>query len=225
MQQFNYVGVDASLTSTAVNIRTPDSNILLSFTKNYKPSKWTKELEPFTVFFGTSFKDVDGYSELEISKLEDYEKVANWIVDEIAIRTNNGLETKVAIEGYSYSSAAGPLIDLVTFGTLLRKRLRSQFKHLTIYAPAQLKKGCAQLVYQADKKGVYRNNDGTAGGSFKKPDMCKAMLDSSNLDLNDNFKNFLQTNWSDLSSMKNLPKPTDDLSDAIWACEVLSKNI
>lgn len=225
MQTVNYVGIDASLTSTAVNIRTPDSNVLLSFTKNYKPSKWTKELEPFVTFFGTTFRDLDDYSQSEVAKLADYEEVVNNIVHEIAIRVDNGLETKVSIEGYSYSSAAGPLIDLVTFGTLLRRKLILQFKNLQIYTPSQLKKYCAQLVYQPDKKGMHRNNDGVAGGSFKKPQMCQAMLDSSGLTLNEKFTHFLKTNWSDLSSMKNLPKPTDDLSDAVWACEVLIKNI
>lgn len=225
MQNYNFVGIDASLTSTAVNVRTPDSNILLSFTKNYKPSKWTKELEPFTKFTNTSFNDVDDYSESELAKLRDYEVIINDIVDQILTFVNPSLETKVSIEGYSYSSAAGPLIDLVTFGTLLRKRVLTEFGNLKIYTPSQLKKYCAQLVYQPDKKGMFRNNEGIAGGSFKKHQMCLAMLESKNLTLNENFTKFLQTNWTDLSTMKNLPKPTDDLSDAIWACEVLTRNI
>lgn len=225
MGQFNYVGIDASLTSTAVNIRTPDSNILLSFTKNYKPTGWTKQMENFTKFYDTSFRILDDYSQSEIAKLEDYSIVTDKIVNEISIRTDNGLETKIGIEGYSYSSAAGPLIDLVCFGTQLRKSLLIEFKNLKIYTPSQLKQKCAQLVYPKDKKGMHRNNEGVAGGSFKKHQMCLAMLESTHLTLNDDFKMFLKTNWPDLSIMKGLPKPTDDLSDAIWACEVLTMNI
>ena len=82
------------------------------------------------------------------------------IINTILSNINDTEDTYIAIEGYSYSSNAGPLIDLVTFSTLLRDNLLKYVTtNITIVSPGELKKGCAMIVYNKGEDGSYRNNE------------------------------------------------------------------
>ena len=45
------------------------------------------------------------------------------IIDDILQNINPNEESKIGIEGYNFGATVGDLIDLVTFSTLLRKKL------------------------------------------------------------------------------------------------------
>jgi hypothetical protein len=48
---------------------------------------------------------------------------------------DKSLPTKIGIEGYSFSSNAGAIIDLVTFSTLLRKKLFDLSEDILVLSP------------------------------------------------------------------------------------------
>jgi hypothetical protein len=68
------------------------------------------------------------------------------------------------------------------------------------------------MVYKPDKKGVYRNEDGKAGGSFDKKDMMRALL---HFDIDVDYFNYLMKKKEDLLKPKNIPKPFDDINDSL----------
>jgi hypothetical protein len=117
--------------------------------------------------------DINDHSMLELNKLSLYDSITDKIINDILLNIDPINDTLVGIEGYSYSSSAGPLIDLVTFSTLLRIKIKNKLPSLSfvIYQPTEIKKLAAKLTYPPIKKGKkieYRNNDGIAGGAFKK---------------------------------------------------------
>jgi hypothetical protein len=224
----NCIAIDPSLTNTAVCI----NGKLLSFpmekiakTKNGEWTKWFELSAPHVKYWCHTFEHTNKeYSDTECLKLRDYGGLAWHIAERVSTylqydpRPGFHTENWVAIEGYSYSSAAGPLIDLVTFGTLLRHRLREhEFIHpeMEIVSPTQLKAKAAALTYpwvKESKKVIHRNKQGLAGGSFKKPEMYKAIIENDNFD--DDWAKFLRTYAEDVLNYKSIPKPIEDLNDA-----------
>lgn len=79
--------------------------------------------------------------------------------------------------------------------------------------PKQLKKEAAATVYSADKKGVIRNKDGKAAGSFNKWDMFQTLIDSNN---HSELAIYCQKSYKLITSNKNVPKPLEDLIDAFF---------
>lgn len=233
----NIVGIDPSILSTAVRILTPDKDLLFSFYKDKKLSKWEKIITDVADIKLTSFKEYKSmsYSEEQIQKHKDYEQISDKIVDVILDNIDDTLDTYIIVEGFSYSSAAGPLIDLVTFSTLLRDNLiKHVTENVTIIAPNELKKGCAMLVYDKGPDKMYRNNQiqengkGIAGGSFKKPQMALAMIDyygKTGQIINKKMLDFLMNNKEELFAMKGFPKPADDLIDAIFLVEIMKSKV
>ena len=140
-----------------------------------------------------------------------YDIITTRIVTDIKLFADNN--TSIYIEGYSYSSQQGKLIDLVTFSTLLRlKLLDIKNIKINVVPPSSLKKYISDVVYEKDKKGISRNEDGKAGGSFDKKDMMIALL---KLDLNIDYFYYLEENKNVLLKKKNISKPFDDLNDSI----------
>jgi hypothetical protein len=233
----NIISLDPSILSTALCISTPSGDKLFSFFRDKKLSKWEKIISDVAEFKFTKFKDYKlmSYSEEQIEKHNDYEQIVEQIIDTILDNIDDTLETYIIVEGFSYSSSAGPLIDLVTFSTLLRDHLiKYVSSNITIVAPGELKKGCAMIVYDQGKDKAYRNNEiqpngkGLAGGSFKKPQMALAMIDyygKTGKVINKKMLDFLMSYKEDLFEMKSFPKPADDLIDSIWLCEVLKHKL
>jgi hypothetical protein len=218
----NLVAIDPSLTNSAMAV----NGRLFSFpstsmarTKKGELTKWFDLCEPLATFHEHSFDYPDHeYSTVECQKLYDYQWLANQIVTTMASNLVPGSHTKVAIEGYSYSSAAGPLIDLVTFGTILRYRLLYHdgfASEVEVVSPTQLKSRAAAMAYPGvtkSKKTIHRNKQGLAGGQFKKCDMYKAIIENEKFD--DDWTNFLRTHAEDVLNYKSIPKPIEDLNDA-----------
>jgi len=205
------IGIDPSLNSTAITIYKNSEYKIFNYTNNKPTYKWIKEIDKLVNFTFHKFIDSKDYSESEIDKLKMYDIITSSIVTDIKLFADNN--TSIYIEGYSYSSQQGKLIDLVTFSTLLRlKLLDIKNIKINVVPPSSLKKYISDVVYEKDKKGISRNEDGKAGGSFDKKDMMIALL---KLDLNIDYFYYLEENKNVLLKKKNISKPFDDLNDSI----------
>lgn len=228
----NIIGIDPSLISTAVTIKTSKETKLFCFYKDKKFGKWEKIMQDYITFKTHTFSDYKKmkYSEEQLAKMEDYQNIVDSIIDTILNNIDDNEDTHICIEGYSYSSSAGPLIDLVTFSTLLRTSLKEYVSsNITILAPGELKKGCAMIAYEQGEDKAYRNYEiqkngkGLAGGSFKKHDMARAMIDhygKTGEIINTDMHKFLMEYKDEIFSMKGFPKPADDINDSIWLVKI-----
>lgn len=218
----NIVAIDPSLSCTALVV----NNKMYCFT-NSNTSKTAKgELKKWfqvckdnnvAIYTFSSLKEVENHSVSELNKIRNYYYIVNDIIRNIKENIDVEKETKIFIEGYSYSSIAGPLIDLVTFGSLLRLRLIQEVSHnITVIPPSSLKQEAAKLTYSPTIKGSkteYRNNEGVAGGKFTKREMFLALIENESIK-NDEWISFLRHHSEEILSTKNIPKPIEDLNDA-----------
>lgn len=225
----NIVCIDPSLSCTAVVVNDKKAAFVSSsvaLTKTLKYNKWFDLTLPYADIIT---HDVDrrklSFSDSEVSKFSQYDTLTSNIVEFISQQLSDG-HTKVYIEGYSFSSAAGPLIDLVTFGTLLRYKLRQSVSHdIVTITPSELKMYAAMFSYQPlteGKKQVWRNRDGISGGKFKKPEMFKAIIE--NADLQCEWSNYLREHASDILEKASIPKPIEDINDAKLMYEIAKTN-
>lgn len=226
----NFVAIDPSLSCTAMVVNDKKfvyTTPTVATGKKGEFKRWFEACDGLATIrvFDTSIKDKD-HSESEFIKLKNYYNIASRIVEDIIDNLHSG-DTFIAIEGYSYSSAAGPLIDLVTLGTLLRYLILARVKNGTvsieILQPTEVKQKAAALVYAPIKKGKkieYRNGDGVAGGSFKKPEIYKALIDNTKL-ISDPWVEFIREHSDEILDMKSIPKPIEDINDAKTLYEIL----
>lgn len=193
-------GIDISLISTAI---VSSEYEYFSFMKNYKDNnKWIKLLKNFVNFIPVDdINDELSYSKLEVEKLRCYNKNASMIVEKI--KSENSF---IYIEGYNYSKKPGPIIELVTFSTLIRNKILLENSNLNIISPKTLKLNSCLLAYK-DKK----NDDDISGGNFSKFDMFNALI---KYNPKSPLNNFIIEHYDELSILKMLPKPIDDLLDA-----------
>jgi len=205
------VGIDPSLSSSAITIYKDGDYKLFNYTNkkdNYVWIKATNHLIDYTHHTYILGKD---FSDSEVDKIRIYDDVTEGIINSIKSVIGNS-QTKIYMEGYSYSSK-GKIIDLVAFSTLIRYKLSKIPKaDLFIIPPSSLKKHIGELVYEKDKKGMCRNNDGKAAGSFDKKDMMTALL---TLDLNLPYFDYIFENQDRLLKPKDIPKPFDDINDSL----------
>lgn len=233
----NIIAIDPSLTCTAMVVNDRKfvyASESTAMTKKMELKSWFKNVEDLATI--RTFPDVvkSVYSETECNKLTKYISIANQISDDITATIDpTDDETFVAIEGYSYSSAAGPLIDLVTLSTLIRLNTFYNFGVLVenrVFQPTEVKSYAAKLTYppipknKAGTKFEYRNNDGVAGGSFKKPEIYKALIENINLN-GDPWVDYLRNIADEALSLKSVPKPIEDINDAKILYEIVKNNI
>lgn len=235
----NYIAIDPSLSCTAMVVNDKKfvyTTPTVAHTKKGELKRWFQECEDQGVRIRV-FDEIEGdltHSELELRKLGHFSRIVDTISEDIDVFCDTSKGIVVAIEGYSYSSSAGPLIDLVTFGTLLRRAIYNRFRRsddvagvqipkLRIYPPTEVKQKAAALVYPAIQKGKkteYRNPDGIAGGSFKKPEIYKALLHNTNLK-GDKWVEFIREQSEEILDMKSIPKPIEDINDAKTLYEII----
>jgi hypothetical protein len=205
------VGIDPSLSSSAISIYKDGELYLFNYTNNKKNNKWVKESNHLIDFSFHNYVFGNDFSDSEIEKLNIYDEVTQNLVDNIKSIVGSS-PSKIYMEGYSYSSK-GKIIDLVAFSTLIRYKLsKIPNAELTIIPPSSLKKYIGEFVYAQDKKGVFRNEEGKAAGSFDKKDMMIALL---KLKLKYPYTNYLNENKDILLNPKNIPKPFDDINDSV----------
>lgn len=227
----NIVTIDPSLSCTAVVAN--DKKFVYSYSeisrnKDGSLKKWFEMCSPLVTVRDFSRPSKGSYSDTEIEKLKTTRTIVSAILNDISESIDQSLDTLVAIEGYSYSSSAGPLIDLVCFGSILRNAFLSNgFDNVIILSPSEVKVNSASLTYEPIKnsKGKilkYVNNDGVSAGSFKKTEMFKTLIENKKL-CNDKWVKFLDDNKDNILAVKDIPKPIEDINDAKLLYEYLKQ--
>lgn len=219
----NYIGIDPSITSTGMIINgKPFSYSYESSGYNKSGlSKWYQLSEHIVNFrFHNQAQFID-YKDEQIVKIKLYKSVVSKIIIDIKDNIDNSGKIVVAIEGYSYGSSAGNLIDLVTFGTLLRNELLEIGCDITIVSPMTLKLESCKLTYQPIEEMIgkknpkmvlyYKNNEGVSGGNFTKKEMFRSVIENNIWD--DDWKKHLESIESDIGDQK-IPKPHEDIIDS-----------
>ncbi len=221
----NIVSIDPSLISTGLVVSNGKEYKMFNYCRESSVygkkgmSKWFKLCEDHITYRFIKLNRYDSYSEGELIKMSDYDLITNQIIDDIINNIDQAQETKVVIEGYSFGSESGDLIDLVTFGTLLRKKVMENIsKNLLVISPLSLKLESCKLTYapidvgKKKPKLEWRNKEGVSGGKFTKTDMFKAITENDTL--NDKYSSFLKSITEDVLTNKDIKKPLEDCNDA-----------
>lgn len=161
------------------------------------------------------------YTQLDSDKIKYFKEMATMMYNDIKYNIDNNKESICFMEGYSYSSSAGMIIDLVSIGTLIRFAIVKLGIEYEIVPPSTLKLETCKLIYgdtivkygkkKQLTKIIHVNKDGVSGGHFKKPDMARAIIES---EFNDVWSNFLRKMVEVNEKTKSIKKPYEDLNDA-----------
>jgi hypothetical protein len=228
----NLITIDPSLTCTAVIVNDKIfvyASESVAMTKTGKPTKWFDSVDHLiTLRLHSNAYTATNHSDKEIQKLVNYNGIVKTIFTDVLSCLIPGEPIRVYIEGYSHSSEAGPLIDLVTFGTALRMMLAFMSVddiQVHIVTPTELKMYTARFTYLAlttKKSEVIRNHQGVSGGKFTKHEMYKALIENVNLQCEwvTNLRNIAP----DATAMKGIPKPIEDINDAKLMYEIAKSN-
>lgn len=219
----DYIGIDTSLSSTGMYIKTPTGEYYFNYRNSSKDSKWHKTLS-YVRYYDYILPETSEFSDEQIVKLKAYDEVTDAIIADM-LSICDPKQTVVLTESYSYASTAGPLIDLVTYATLLRSKIiRKGFLELIVIPPTALKAKTALKVYgpgplvgkKVKKPTPSRNHLGIPGGKFQKQDMLLALFES---EIDIRFKRSLELHAAELVKMKGIPSPISDIVDSIWLVE------
>ncbi len=233
---FNIVAIDPSLISTALVVSNSIEIKIFNYCRQTATEgksglkKWFKLAEELIQYKYIEYGEYENYSEGELRKLKDYDKVTDLIISDVISNINPDLPTKIGIEGYSFASSAGDIIDLVTFSTLLRKKLLDYVsKDITVVSPSSLKLESCKLTYEPINVGKkkekleFRNNLGISGGNFTKREICLSIIENSNW--TDNWSNHLKQNSNEILGISTIPKPYEDINDSFVLFRYLEKLI
>jgi len=227
------IGLDISLSSTAVTINDFSNEYIFSYLNDDKSNKWANmlnEINNLTINRIKKNKQANNYSDGEIQKLLKYDEISDTIVADI-LNIVGSRECEIRIEGYSYTKNTNSIIDIIGLSTQLRlkliKRLNSSIK---IISPSTLKKNTCEKAYgiteieKHGKKGQKLksefkiiNHRGVSGGSFTKFEIYEAILDGN---INTIISNFLKEHKSDIFTLKKIPSPIDDINDSIMLTKI-----
>jgi hypothetical protein len=222
----NYIGIDPSIISTAMVINGRVFNYCRRSDAIKEKSidsytKWFDLCKDHVTYRYINLDYVEGYSANEIQKMRCYDAVSDMIIQDILDNIIKDEPIKIAVEGYSYSST-GDIIDLVTFSTLLRRKLLTITEDIIILTPSTLKLESCKLTYKPIEKKIggkkprtefiYRSALGIAGGSFNKVDIFLALVENENN--NDRYCTFLKEHKMSIMFLKSIKKPLEDCNDA-----------
>lgn len=232
----NIVAIDPSLISTALVVSSEDTFKIYNYCRESKAygkkgmTKWFKSAEEFVELKFIEYREFEDYSEGELTKLKDYDKITDQIIEDILANIDPSEDTKIGIEGYNFGAQVGDLIDLVTFSTLLRKKLFDLVSEdIWVMSPSTLKLESCKLTYEPIRteigkkvikiKEEYRNKIGIPGGKFTKNDMALAIIENENL--NDYWAKHCKLIREDLTSVSTIQKPYEDVNDAYLIYQIL----
>ena len=238
--EYNIVAIDPSLISTALVVSSGETFKIYNYCRESKVmgkkgmTKWFKLAEQHVSYKYVEYRDFKDYSEGELVKLKDYDKITDQIIEDILENIDIKKPTKVGIEGYNFGAQVGDLIDLVTFSTLLRKKLFDSItKDILVLSPSSLKLESCRLTYKPiitevgkKKKTIkeeWRNNIGISGGKFTKNDMYLAIIE--NEDLNDFWAKHCKLVKDDINSTSQIQKPYEDVDDAYLIYQIIKKSL
>jgi len=235
MKKFN-IGIDISLSSTAIYISSKNDDYILVYLTENKVNKWANKLKDIDNIFIHRIENIvkkNNYSDLEIQKLKKYDDISDKIISDIvSIIVDNSCE--INIEGYSYSSKSSSINDIIALSTLIRiKLLKTIDCTINIISPNSLKLDTCKMCYglteikkiskktgkELKSEFKYINNDGVAGGSFKKHEMYKSIIEKN---VDSILTTFLIGN-QDIMDMKKIPSPIDDINDALLLSKIINK--
>lgn len=224
----NFIGIDISLNSTAVFVENDFGKFILSFTNKKDNNIYIKELDRYGVrFFHFTRVVSEDYSENEILKLKHYNYISKLLTEEVIKLIDTSKKTYCGIEGYSFSKNTSSILDIVSLSTLIRSELMKCISDIdiTIISPSTLKLEACKLAYKPIDVGVkkpklvYINNEGISGGSFKKPQMFRAIIEGK---IDTPIYDML-VSYKDLMDRDKIPNPIEDIIDATFACKVKMK--
>ena len=235
---YNIVAIDPSLISTALVVTSGDTFKMFNYCRESSAfgktgiKKWFKMAEQYVTYRFIEYREFEDYSEGELIKLKDYDRITDGIIKDILDNIDSTKQTKIGIEGYSFSSTAGDIIDLVTFSTLLRKKLFDKVSEdITVLSPSTLKLESCKLTYppiikevggkKPRQEFIWRNAIGISGGKFTKTDMFMSIVDNKNWD--DHWTKHCKLVKSDILSISTIPKPYEDINDSFTIYKVLEK--
>lgn len=228
-----FIGIDISKISTALCIEKDNNNIFYSYSTKKSNNIWVKNTEKYINYRNINYdydKEND-YSKSEILKIKQFDNVSNLIINDILDNINILDNIQIGIEGYSYNSKRGPIIDIVEFSTLLKHKLlkiMNKYSNIQIISPLTLKTETCKLVYKPrieitgkriiKEKLHLENYKGIQATKFDKWDMFNALIES---DINIELKDWCIENKEKITKNKELPKPLDDIIDSLWVKEVI----
>lgn len=230
--EYNIIGIDPSLISTGMVVNGKLFNYCRESDACNKAglSKWFKFSEQYVNLRFIKYREFKDYSEGELTKLKDYDTITDIIISDILENIERSLPTKISAEGYNFGASVGDLVDLVTFSTILRKKLFDKVsKDITILSPSTLKLESCKLTYKPidigkkKPKFVYKNNEGISGGNFTKREMYLAIIE--NEELTDDWANHCREMKSEILSNKSIKKPYEDVNDSFLLYHILSKTL
>ena len=235
----NFVALDPSLISTALVVTSGDTFKIYNYCRESSAfgktgiKKWFKLAEQYVTYKFIEYREFEDYSEGELIKLKDYDKITDDIIKDILDNIDSTKPTKIGIEGYSFSST-GDIIDLVTFSTLLRKKLFDEISEdITVLSPSTLKLESCKLTYppiikeiggkKPRQEFIWRNSIGVSGGKFTKTEMFMSIIDNNYLD--DFWAKHCKLSQTDILSVATIPKPYEDVNDAWTLYQILKGNM
>ena len=229
-----FIGLDISKISTALCIENNGKIKLFNYTTKKANNCWLEDTSDFIEYRNIIYNYLDEkeYSKKELVKLIEFNEITDLIINDIFDNVNILDSVKIGIEGYSYSSK-GPIFDLIEFSTTLKNKLLLKFNgysNIQIISPLTLKTGVCKMVYKPriEMKGKrvtkriehFENTKGKQATKFDKWDMFYAFIDSN---LNMELKNWCKEYEGEISKLKDLPKPLDDMVDSIWLAQIIKK--
>jgi hypothetical protein len=234
----NIIAIDPSLISTALVVSSGDTFKIYNYCRESKVfgkkgiTKWYGMAEEYVAYKFINYREFEDYSEGELTKLKDYDAITDSIIEDILENIDPNLESKIGIEGYNFGAQVGDLIDLVTFSTLLRKKLFDRISEdILVMSPSTLKLESCKLTYkpiikETGKKKItikeeWRNNIGMPGGKFTKNDMALSIIENDFLD--DFWIKHCKFVKDDLTSVSTIQKPYEDVNDAYLIYQILRK--
>lgn len=230
----NIISIDPSLISTALVISSKNDCRIFNYCRESDAmnksgySKWFKFAEQYVTYRFINYREFKSYSEGELVKLKDYDQITDMIISDILENINLEQETFIGIEGYNFGASVGDLVDLVTFSTVLRKKLFDQVsQNITVLSPKTLKQESCKLTYppidigKKKPKLQWRNKEGIAGGHFTKREMLLSIVENDNL--NDDWGKHCKSIAADLLENKTIKKPYEDVNDAYLIYHILIK--
>lgn len=232
--KYNIVTIDPSLISTALVVSSGDTFKMYNYCRETSAfgkkgiTKWFGMAEQYITYKFIEYRKFKDYSEGELVKLKDYDKISDDIIKDINSNIDPNKPTKIGIEGYSFSSTAGDIIDLVTFSTILRKKLFDLISEdITVLSPSTLKLESCKLTYPPinigikKEKWVYRNNIGISGGSFTKREIFLTIIENNNW--SDYWTKHCKSVQNEVLGISKIPKPYEDINDAFLIYKYLEK--
>lgn len=237
---YNFIAIDPSLISTALIVSSGDSFKIYNYCRESKVygktgmTKWFKMAEEHVIYKFIEYREYKDYSEGELVKLKDYDLITDNIIKDILENIDISKPTKIGIEGYSFSSGSGSsIIDLVTFSTLLRKKLFDRVSEdILVLSPSSLKLESCKLTYtpiikeiggkKPRQEFIWRNKLGISGGNFKKNDIFLSIIENTNF--NDYWSLHCKSIAGDIKSVSSFPKPYEDADDCFILYNILKRN-